>query len=144
MKPFRFVRASLILLMVLFPLSRIPPAQAIEVYPLEVDFGEVEVGSSSRAVVTIVNYTGHSHTLTVIALSEASSPDFSIATELELPLVLESLESLEVEIVFSPSTTALAAGELLIYCLDNGLKIEVVSLRGGTGSVPPPGACAPK
>jgi len=143
MKPFRFLSASFILLILVFPLSGIPLARAIEVYPLEVDFGEVEVGVSSRAVISIVNYTGHSHILTVIALSENSSPDFSIATELDLPLVLESLESLEVEVVFSPSTTALVTGELLIYSLDNGLKMETVSLRGGTGSVSPPGACAP-
>ena len=143
MKTLRFLSAPFILLTLAFTLSGIPRAQAIEVYPLEVDFGEVEVGASSRAVISIVNYTGHSHILTMIALSESSSPDFSIATELDLPLVLESLESLEVEVVFSPSTAALVTGELLIYSLDNGLKIETVSLRGGSGSVPPPGACAP-
>ncbi len=143
MKPFRFLSVSFILWILVFPLAGIPLALAIEVYPLEVDFGEVEVGASSRAVISIVNYTGHSHILTVIALSEDSSPDFSIFTVLDLPLVLESLESLEVEVVFSPSTAALVTGELLIYSLDNGLKIETVSLRGGSGSVPPPGACAP-
>ena len=97
----------------------------------------------ASTVITIVNYTGHSHTITTVALSAESSPDFSIATVLDLPMTLASLDRLELEIVFTPSTTGLSMADLQIHSVDSSLKIVTVSLQGGIGTAPPPGACAP-
>ena len=119
------------------------PAHAIQVTPLAYDFGEVEVGSSSSTSITIFNDTGHSHTLTTVAFTPESSPDFSIATALDLPMTLPSLGRLEVEVVFSPSTAGLLLADLQIHAIDSSLKIVSVSLQGGTGTPPLPGACAP-
>jgi hypothetical protein len=124
-------------------LSAAGPAYAIEVTPLEHDFGEPEVGQSSSTVITISNYTGHSHTITTIEFSEGSSPDFSIAATPDLPMTLTSLDRLELEIVFSPSGEGLALADLRIYGIDSSLSIVTVSLRGGAGALPPSGACAP-
>ncbi len=143
MRTFGLISRSLIIVSFLLAMSATEPARAIEVMPLTYHFGEVEVGASSSTVITIVNYTGHSHILTTVAFSEGSSADFSLATVLDLPMTLESLDRLELEIVFSPSTTGLLLADLRIYSIDNSLKIVTVSLHGGTGTAPPPGACAP-
>jgi len=136
-----WISAAPILFMIVLSLSVPPSASAIEVMPLDYDFGEVEIGASGSTVITIVNYTGHDHIITSIAFTEGSSPDFSLATNLELPMVLESLGLLEVEVLFSPSVAGPLTAELEIISIDSGLKIVVVSLRGGTGH-PPSGACA--
>ena len=143
MKPSALISPLFVVAMFLTLLSVTGPARAIEVIPLEYHFGEVEIGASSSTVLTIVNYTGHSHIITAIAFSAGSSPDFSIATEVEFPFTLESLERLELEVVFSPSVPGLLLAGLEIVSIDSGLKIVVVSLQGGAGTAPPPGACAP-
>jgi hypothetical protein len=140
-KPGLISAAPIIFLIALW-LSVTSSASAIEVMPLEYDFGEVEVGTSSSTIITIMNYTGHSHIITSIAFTEGSSPDFSLATDLEFPMVLESVGFLEVEVVFSPSVAGPLTADLEIVSIDNGLQIVTVSLQGGTGH-PPSGACAP-
>jgi len=142
MKNSIFISEAPIIFLVVLWLSLTSSASAIEVTPLEYDFGEVEIGTSSSTVITIVNYTGHDHVITSIAFTEGSSPGFSLATNLELPMVLESLGLLEVEVLFCPSVTGPLTADLEILSIDSGLKIVVVSLRGGTGH-PPSGACAP-
>lgn len=133
---------SCLILAWVFVLSGAGSARAIEVTPLEHDFGEIEVGESSSTTITISNYTGHPHTITAVAFSEGSSPDFSIATSLDLPMTLTSLDRLELEIVFSPCGPGLALAELRIHSIASSLSIVTVSLRGGTGTLPPPGACS--
>jgi hypothetical protein len=136
-----WISAESIIFLIVLWLSLTSLAFAIEVMPLEYDFGEVEIGTSSSTVITIVNYTGHPHIITSIAFAEGSSPDFSLATDLEFPMVLESVGFLEVEVVFSPSVAGPLTADLEIFSIDSGLKIVVVSLQGGTGH-PPSGACA--
>ncbi len=137
------ITRSLLVVPLLFALSVTGPAHAVEVIPLAYHFGVVEVGTSSSTIITLVNPTGHSHVLTVAAFVGGSSPDFSIATPLDLPLTIESMEELELEIVFAPSTPGLLLAELELHIIDNSLKIVTVSLQGGPGTAPPPGACAP-
>jgi hypothetical protein len=142
MKKSRLISAASIIFMIILSLSVTSAAYAIEVTPLEHDFGEVEVGTSSSTIITIVNYTGHSHIITAIDFAEGSSTDFSLATAIQFPMVLESLDSLEVEVVFSPSVVGPLNADLEIFSIDNSLQIVVVSLQGGTGH-PPSDACAP-
>ena len=94
-------------------------------------------------MITIVNYTGHSHDITTVAFSPESSPDFSLATALELPMTLPAMDRLELEIVFTPSTPSLSVAELMIHSIDSSLKIVTVLLQGGIGTAPPHGVCAP-
>lgn len=143
MKALGRISASFVVVLSLLLPSRTTPAHAVEVYPLAYDFGEVEIGTSSSTFISIVNYTGHSHILTRIAFCPGSSTDFSIATDVDLPMTLESLDRLELEVVFSPSVTGLLLADLEIVSIDNSMSISTVSLRGGTGTEPPPGACVP-
>ena len=143
MKTLGLILRSLIVAPLLLALSAAEPARAVDVYPLTYHFGEVAVGSSGTTVITIVNYTGHSHDITTIAFSPESSPDFSLATVLDLPMTLASLDRIELEIVFSPSTPGLSLAELMIHSIDSSLKIVTVSLQGGIGTAPPPGVCSP-
>ena len=138
----RRISAAFLIFMTLLSLSVASPASSIEVTPLAYDFGEVEVGTSSNTLITIVNYTGHAHIITEISFKEGSCPDFSLATDLEFPMVLESVGVLEVEVVFSPSVPDLLTADLEIISIDNGLQVVTVSLQGGSGH-PPSGACAP-
>jgi hypothetical protein len=142
MKKFRLISGSFVIVMTIFSLYATSLTYAIEVTPLAYDFGEVEVGTSRSTIITIVNYTGHNHILTAIAFTQGSSTDFSLATEMQLPMVLESLGLLEVEVVFSPSVPGPLTADLEIISIDNGLQIVIVSLQGGTGH-PPSGGCAP-
>lgn len=143
MKTLGILSRPLIIFSFLLALSAGEPVHAIEVYPLTYHFGEVEVGSSSSTVITLVNPTGHSHILTFVAFVEGSSADFTLTPVPDLPLTIESMEELELEIVFSPSTASLLLADLEIHSLDNSLKIVTVSLQGGTGTAPPPGTCSP-
>ena len=143
MKPFARVSPLFLVAVFVTPLALTSPARAIEVNPLEVHFGELEVGTSSSTVITIDNYTGHSHIITEISFTPGSSPDFSLATQMEFPYTLESLERLEVEVVFSPSAPGLLLADLKIVSVDSALKIVIVTLQGGPGTAPPPGSCAP-
>ena len=143
MKTLGLILRPLIVAPLLLALSVAEPARAIDVYPLAYHFGETAVGSSSSTVITIVNYTGHSHDITTIAFSPESSPDFSLATDLDLPMTLTSLDRLELEIVFTPSSPSLSVAELMIHSVDSSLKIVTVLLQGGIGTAPPPGVCSP-
>ena len=142
MKKSGFISGASVIFMMILSLSVPSSASAIEVTPLAYDFGEVEIGASDSTVITIVNSTGHPHTITGISFREGSSTDFSLATDLEFPMVLESLGLLEVEVVFSPSGAGPLTADLEIISIDSSFRIVVVSLRGGTGH-PLSGACAP-
>jgi hypothetical protein len=143
MKPFALFSPIFFIAVFVTLISMTGPARAIEVNPLDYHFGEVEVGTSSSTIITIDNYTGHSHIITELSFTAGSSPDFSLATQVELPYTLESLERLELEVVFSPSVPGLQLAGLRIVSTDSGLKIVVVTLQGGPGTAPPPGMCAP-
>jgi hypothetical protein len=143
MRTFGLISRSFLIVLFLAVAPPGRPAHAVEVYPLTYHFGEVEVGSSSSTVITIVNYTGHSHILTVIELKEGSSPDFTLTDVPDLPFTLESLQELELEVVFTPSAPGLLLADLEIHSVDNSLKIVTVSLQGGPGTAPPPGSCSP-
>jgi|GEM_PF-2838320 len=58
-------------------------------------------------------------------------------------MTLASLDRIEREIVFSPSTPGLSLADLMIHSIDSSLKIVTVSLQGGIGTAPPPGVCSP-
>ena len=61
----------------------------ILVTPMAYDYGEVEVGDSSTATITIDNFNGHPPVITAIGMSAGSSTDFNIATN-RLDLSLQS------------------------------------------------------
>ena len=143
MRTFGLFSKSLLVVPLLLILSAADPAHAIEVSPLTYHFGEVEVGTPSSTVINLVNPTGHSHILTVVAFKAGSSPDFSLAAPPDLPMTIDSMDRLELEIVFTPSTPGLLLADLEIHSIDNSLKIVSVSLQGGPGTAPPPGTCAP-
>jgi hypothetical protein len=118
------------------------PAQAdpfIEVVPLDHDFGDVQVGSSSTAMITISNIDGHGLEIYPVTLS--GSADFAI-TMYPDPIIGSAM-STAVEITFTPSATGYVAAVLDIESNDMSNPIVSVSLAGmGVGQEQPPTSVA--
>jgi hypothetical protein len=129
--------AAICVLVVFFLVGLSAPAQAqiIEVTPLTHDFGDVQVGSASTAIITISN-TGIQE-LEIISVTLSGSADFSI-TMYPDPFVGEGM-STEVEITFTPSATGYVSAILDIESNDMGNPLVSVSLAGmGVGQEEPP------
>ncbi len=137
----RFARACLIVSVPVLSLCITASAGAVEVEPLEHDFGEVAVGASARSSFALVNYTGHPHAVTAIDFSAGSSEDFSLATDLQFPVVVETGEALDVEVEFNPLWEGLHTAQMEVFSLEPSLRIVVVSLQGTAGQ--PPASWAP-
>jgi hypothetical protein len=107
----------------------------IEVVPLDHDFGDVQVGSSSTTIVTISNINGHD--LEIYEVSLSGSADFAISMEPD-PVVSSGM-STGVEVSFTPSATGYVTAILDIESNDMGSPIVTVSLAGmGVAEEPPP------
>lgn len=100
-------------------------APFIEVVPLEHDFGDVEVGSSSTTIITISNMNGSE---LAISVSLSGSADFFISTYPD-PTVGPGM-STGVEITFAPSATGYVSADLDIESNDPGSPFVTVSLAG--------------
>jgi len=112
-----------------------PAEPIIEVVPLDHDFGAVQVGSSSTAMITISNVNGH--VLEIISVTLSGSADFSISMDPD-PIV-ESGMSTAVEVTFAPSATGYVSAVLYIKSNDSGTPFVSVSLAAmGVGQEQPP------
>jgi len=81
------------------PWNEYPEDPGIIVRPAEIDFGEVLVGISGTAEVTVINIGGAD--LAIDAISTGT--DFFIAPDLEEPMVVGSFESWAFEVEFQPN-----------------------------------------
>lgn len=106
----------------------ISAAAQLEVFPTTHDFGDVEVGGSAVAVVTVMNLGGSEVELNV---ELSGSADFAITSS--VPASIPSEGTIDIEVTFSPSGEGYAAADLKI----NG---DSVSSLGGMGvaNEPPP------
>jgi hypothetical protein len=113
--------------------------EIIEVVPLDHDFGDVQVGSSSTAIITISNVDGRD--LEIYSVTLSGSPDFSITMYPDMypDKVVGSGMSTAVEITFEPSATGYVTAVLDIKSNDMLSPIVSVSLAGmGVSQEQPP------
>jgi hypothetical protein len=107
----------------------------IEVVPLDHDFGDVQVGSSSTTIITISNVNGHD--LEIYSVTLSGSADFAI-TMYPDPIV-PSLGSTSVEITFTPSAAGYVSAVLDIESNDMTNPLVSVGLAGvGVSQEQPP------
>lgn len=107
----------------------------IVVSPMEHDFGDVELGSSSTTMITISNIDGHD--LEIYSVSLEGSADFAI-TMYPNPIVGSGM-STEVEVAFTPSAEGYSSATLDIESNDLGNPLVEVELGGaGFSQASPP------
>ncbi len=111
------------------------PEPDISVSPIRHLFGEVLLGVSSTAIVTIENVGDADLTVSGIELWEFSDPDYVITSEHVLPTVLPPVASVDVEITFTPLTAGELIGTLDITSDDPDEPLVQVQLSG-TGKPP--------
>jgi len=106
------------------------PAGDIEVSFLTHDFGDVYLGSSEVASLTISNVESGSLTIADIAFLENDGNDFSATYGMELPIVLQGGQSLDVMITYTPSTAETVSAVLEIQSDDLDEALIEVELSG--------------
>jgi PKD repeat protein len=120
----------------------VTPGGNVQVSPEAYDFGDVELGSSSSTLITLLNPLGGSHedplVLSDISLAQGSSADFAVTGSYE-GYTLQPGESVDVEIVFSPTAEGYAAATLQITSDDPVFPLIALPLGGvGVNNEPPP------
>ncbi|RMF92421.1 MAG: choice-of-anchor D domain-containing protein, partial [Nitrospinota bacterium] len=115
----------------------VPPAGQcdIDVNPLALDFGSVQVGTTQTLVTTIGN-TGNAD-CTVNSLTLSGSPDFSVVTAPSTPFTVAPGASVDVTVEYAPSDVGADSGSLEIASDDPDEAVVSVSLTG-TGFEPVP------
>lgn len=110
----------------------------IAVAPLDVDFGDVNIGSTGTTVVTVSNTGAQPLTVSGVALDPAGSP-FAISAAPALPATIAPGATLDVPIAFSPNAAAVRTATLRITSDDLDESVVQVALAGrGVASQPPP------
>lgn len=131
MKKSNCISVAVLSLILLFAIA---PVHALEVNPTSHDFGDVEVDNSVHTIITVTNTDPFPEQIVFIGLTP-SSEGFSIVTTPILPFSLGNGESVDIEVVFTPSTEGDFSTTLEII---NG-GIFSVSLSGtGVAAQPPP------
>jgi len=106
-----------------------PPGE-IDLSFLAHDFGDVGLGSLSTAGLTVSNVGRGFLVVNDIAFQEGDSNDFSAAYEMDLPFVLQSGQSFDVTITFTPSTDEALSAVLEIQSDDFAKALIAVELNG--------------
>ena len=111
----------------------------IAVAPLDVDFGDVNVGTTGTTIVTVSNVGGAPLTVSGAGLAPSGTP-FALTPAPTLPATIAPGATLDVPIAFSPTATGLRTATLTITSddLDEG-TVQVTLAGRGVTSQPPPG-----
>ncbi|MFC2005383.1 leucine-rich repeat domain-containing protein [Chloroflexota bacterium] len=109
------------------------------VSPVNYNFGSVELGSSSTAIVTISNLSDVDLVVTDITLQTGSSSDYAITMPLFLPVVISPAGVADIEVTFTPSVKGCRSTLLKITSSDPDEPLVRVTLSGtGVGTGTPP------
>ena len=95
--------------------------------PASIAFGDIPVGTSGDASVALQN-----RTLTAIEVSNlsVSGQPFAIDSQLDLPVMIDSGDSLHLNVQFAPAAVGSATGQLTIISNSPSDATTVVSLSG--------------
>lgn len=129
------VGSAVALFLVCIPLNvGANPDQYIRVTPLELNFGEVDVGMSSSLGVAIKNDNGHPLFVDSVTLVPGDGVDYTVDSN--GPFMLQSQQTVVVMVTFSPSSDGEHPAQLLVSSNDpEAPLIEVVITGTGIGSV---------
>jgi beta propeller repeat protein len=106
-----------------------PPGE-IDLSFLAYDFGDVGLGSSSMTELTVSNVGKGFLVVNDIAFQEGDSNDFSAAYEMDMPMVLQSGQSCDITITFTPSVAGTLSAVLEIQSDDFAKALMAVELNG--------------
>jgi len=102
----------------------------IVVSPSSNNFGKVEIGTTSTAVITISNMDGHTLIIYSILFQGGSSSDFSLSSAPILPIIISPGTSFIVDIEFSPTSEGFTSAILEINSNDPESPTVTVPLNG--------------
>lgn len=115
--------------------------QNIIVDPLVINFGEVEIGSTSTAMIDIGNMDGH--LLFIYEIVLLGSLDFGITSAPNFPILVNPGDWIILEVVFTPSSTGQQTATVEITSDDPEKPTVQVSLVGeGVPQGAPPASVA--
>jgi hypothetical protein len=101
----------------------------ITVSPPNIDFGKVEVGTSSAAPQTVTIRSVGTSNLTVSGISDPGSP-FSLSNVPALPVVIPPLGTETFEVTFSPTGAGVSNSTITVTSDDPGDPTKDVSISG--------------
>ena len=112
-----------------------PNIPVLEIFPLEHDFGEVEVGTSDMVTVTIANVGTAELIVDCITFEHDLCDDFSFLDQLppcdsEEVIHLEPETSIDITIVYAPSDVGFCSDALEISSNDPEQPLMRVDLKG--------------
>jgi hypothetical protein len=102
----------------------------IEVLPVAIDFGDVDIGLRVSHVVSLTNLGGADLTVTGVALESGVGSGFSVDSAPVLPATLFPDERVDLEIAFAPSVLGADSAMLQIASNDPDQGIVEVTLSG--------------
>jgi hypothetical protein len=113
------------------PLSGLGLAPEIDVVPLQIDFGSVQVRRSTTTSIRILNLGTDTLVVSAISLDPASSSNFTISAAPATPATLEPGQSVNVLVSYCPlSSGALEQGAMVIVSNDADESTIEVALSG--------------
>jgi hypothetical protein len=111
----------------------------IVISPLDYDFGEVEIWSSSTTIFSISNEGTDPLTVTEISMDPGNGSGFQITTDFSLPVTVSDGGYVEVEITFTPDSPGDISGLLRVRSDDPDYEWKYANMSGtGVAYEPPP------
>ena len=111
-------------------LVRVSPIADIDVSPLTLDFGKVDLDASSTATVTLSNEGSADLNVDGIVLRAGSSSDFSIAAVPTPPVSIGPLGTIDIVVTYTPLAVDWSSGVLEISSDDPDEPVVEVVLEG--------------
>lgn len=90
----------------------------IDVTPLSVDFGVVQIGAPQTVTITMANVGDSAITIETIEFQPGSSPDYALTPVPWLPIFFSAGGSFSVDVTFTPTVPGPAAASLDIHSSD--------------------------
>lgn len=131
MKKSNCISVAVLSLILLFALTSV---HAQQVTPTSWNFGDVEVDNSVHTIIIVTNTDPFPVEITSIVLT-LSSGGFSIVTTPTPPIILGNGESVEIEVVFTPTVIGEFSAQIVIT---NGEQFNVPLYGTGVAAQPPP------
>ena len=124
-------KKSLLILFSIFSIVILSPDFSEAVVNVEgEDFGDVEVGSIQKVLANIANPNGASVELTRISFAPDSCNDFSMEALFSIPKIIQSGESVNAEIIYSPNFVGECSATLEIYTVSPFFPSDTVTFTG--------------
>lgn len=102
----------------------------IEVSPAEVDFGQVDIGTTQSGVVTVYNSGNANLTLQSLTVLQGDPAEFGFVPLQQLPVTIEPETSIDIEVLYTPELEGVAEAVLQIASDDSDQSVVEVALFG--------------